>query len=63
MMIEMENHYDECTDMVATVYAANFSAQELREIGAFYHTPTGQKLLRRLDRSCWNARPRLRNKA
>jgi uncharacterized protein len=48
LMAEMESHYDEFADMVATVYAANFSAQELREITAFYRTPTGQKLLERL---------------
>jgi uncharacterized protein len=44
----MESHYDEFADMVATVYAANFSAQELHEITAFYRTPTGQKLPERL---------------
>jgi uncharacterized protein len=47
LMAEIEKHYDEFTDLAAGVYASNFSAQELREITAFYHTPTGQRLLER----------------
>jgi len=35
------------TDM-AGVYAANFTAQELRDMTAFYRSPTGQKVLRLL---------------
>jgi hypothetical protein len=30
---------------VARLYAANFSEQELKDILAFYQTPTGKKLL------------------
>lgn len=30
---------------IVTVYASNFSAAELRDLIAFYKTPTGQKLL------------------
>ena len=30
---------------IVTVYASNFSASELRDLIAFYKTPTGQKLL------------------
>jgi uncharacterized protein len=44
----MERHYGEFTDAMATVYAANFSAQELRDITAFYRTSTGQKMLARM---------------
>jgi hypothetical protein len=32
-------------DGIATVYANNFTVQELREIEAFYRQPIGQKLL------------------
>jgi len=34
----------ELTDLVARVYALNFTADELRTIQAFYQTPTGQKV-------------------
>jgi uncharacterized protein len=34
--------------MMAMVYAANFSAQELHAITAFYRTPKRQRLLERL---------------
>jgi uncharacterized protein len=47
LMAEMEKHYDEFSDQAAMLYAANFSAQELREVTAFYRSPTGQKLLER----------------
>jgi hypothetical protein len=33
------------TDAFAVIYARNFTAQELRDITAFYRTPTGVKLL------------------
>jgi uncharacterized protein len=36
---------DEMTDVLATVYSKNFTGQELRDMTAFYRTPTGQKLL------------------
>jgi hypothetical protein len=32
-------------DNVATIYANNFTAAELREIEAFYRQPVGRKLL------------------
>ena len=38
-------YYTAITDAVATVYATNFSARELREIEAFYRQPVGQKLV------------------
>lgn len=33
---------------VATVYAANFTAEELRQVTAFYRTPAGQKFLEKM---------------
>jgi hypothetical protein len=36
------------TDAVATVYASNFSAEELQAMIAFYKTPVGQKMLDKL---------------
>jgi len=38
-------YYTAMVDGVATVYANNFTVQELREIEAFYRQPIGQKLL------------------
>jgi hypothetical protein len=32
-------------DTIANVYARNFTADEMRQLTAFYRTPTGQKLL------------------
>lgn len=34
-------------DSAASVYATNFSVDELREIDAFYRLPVGQKLLQK----------------
>jgi uncharacterized protein len=38
-------YYSAMADGVAAVYANNFTADELREIDAFYRQPVGQKLL------------------
>jgi hypothetical protein len=38
-------YYTAMVDGIATVYANNFTVQELREIEAFYRQPIGQKLL------------------
>jgi hypothetical protein len=38
-------YYSAMVDDIAAVYAKNFTADELREIEAFYHQPAGQKLL------------------
>ena len=38
-------YYTAMIDGAATVYASNFTADELREIEAFYSKPAGQKLL------------------
>jgi len=42
-----QKRFNELSDAIASIYASNFTAEELREIIAFYHTPTGQKLLAR----------------
>lgn len=34
-------------DMLATIYAQNFSVDELHDLTAFYRSPTGQKLIAR----------------
>jgi hypothetical protein len=36
-------------DQMATIYASNFTLDELRRIDAFYAQPTGQKLLEKSD--------------
>ena len=38
-------YYTAMVDGIATVYANNFTVQEMREIEAFYRQPIGQKLL------------------
>jgi hypothetical protein len=38
-------YYNAMVDDIATVYANNFTASELREIDAFYRQPVGQKFL------------------
>jgi hypothetical protein len=35
-------------DQVAALYARTFTAEELREVVAFYRGPTGQKFVQRL---------------
>jgi hypothetical protein len=40
-------YYNAMVDHIATIYASNFTAGELREIEAFYRQPVGQKLLER----------------
>ena len=39
---------DELIQEVATIYANEFTAEELQAIAAFYETPVGQKLVRKL---------------
>jgi hypothetical protein len=38
-------YYTAMVDGIATIYASNFTAAELREIEAFYRQPVGKKLL------------------
>ena len=40
-------YYNAMVDNIATIYANNFTAGELREIEAFYRQPVGQKLLQK----------------
>jgi hypothetical protein len=40
-------YYNAMVNDIATIYASNFTAGELREIEAFYHQPVGQKLLQK----------------
>ena len=40
-------YYTAMVDAVATVYASNFSVDELHQIEAFYRQPAGQKLLQK----------------
>jgi hypothetical protein len=42
---DLQPRLSELTDEVARLYAAKFSEQELKEILAFYKSPTGKKLL------------------
>jgi uncharacterized protein len=42
---DLQPRISEVHDEVARLYAANFSEQELKDILAFYQTPTGKKLL------------------
>jgi uncharacterized protein len=44
---ELKPRFSEITNEVALLYARNFTEQELKEILAFYKTPTGQKLLQK----------------
>jgi uncharacterized protein len=49
MMLELMNsRLGAFTETMAQIYARNFTADELRQIQAFYHTPAGQKLLERM---------------
>jgi uncharacterized protein len=40
-------YYNAMVDNIATIYANNFTAGELREIEVFYRQPVGQKLLQK----------------
>ena len=44
---ELQPRFSELNNEVAILYAKNFTEQELKEILAFYKTPTGQKLLQK----------------
>ncbi len=37
--------YNQMIEQAATVYATNFTVDELRQLDSFYHLPVGQKLL------------------
>ena len=40
-------YYSSMVDSAASLYASNFTVDELREIDAFYRLPVGQKLLQK----------------
>jgi uncharacterized protein len=42
-----EQRLDELTTVIATVYANNFTVDEIHDITAFFHSPTGQKFVQR----------------
>jgi hypothetical protein len=47
-MIEMaQQQFAEVTDDMASIYARNFSVEEMRQITAFYRSPAGQVFLDR----------------
>jgi hypothetical protein len=47
LLDKMNGRLGELVDAVVLVYAGNFTATELRDLAAFYQTPTGQKLLQK----------------
>jgi uncharacterized protein len=38
-------YYNEMLEAAATVYASNFTIDEMRQLDAFFHQPAGQKLI------------------
>jgi uncharacterized protein len=48
MMEAFTPYYGAIVDGIVAVYASNFTAQELRDIEAFYRQPAGQKLLEKM---------------
>ena len=47
MIDKMTGRISELEDSIVDVYANNFSADELRDLIAFYKSPTGQKFLQK----------------
>jgi uncharacterized protein len=48
MLDAMTSRLPELAELMAQIYARTFTASELRDIQAFYGTPTGQKLLQNM---------------
>jgi hypothetical protein len=44
----MGSRLGELVDAIALIYAANFTADELRQVTAFYRSPVGEKFLQKL---------------
>src|SRR5262249_50799294 len=44
----MSARVDEIIDQIAALYARTFTADELREVAAFYRGPTGQKFVEKM---------------
>jgi hypothetical protein len=47
LLQKMSARIGELEDAVVSIYASNFTAVELRELTAFYKSPTGQKFLQK----------------
>ena len=47
LMAGMNARISELSEGLVAVYSSNFSADELRAVTAFYHTPAGQKCLQK----------------
>jgi uncharacterized protein len=48
LLDSMNERVNEIIDQIAALYARTFSADELREVVAFYRGPTGQKFVQKL---------------
>ncbi len=48
LLESLNSRFQEFIDLIAPIYANNFTASELHDIAAFYRTPTGQKLMEKL---------------
>jgi hypothetical protein len=48
MIDAFRQRVSEMSDAAATVYAKNFSIEDLRALNEFYKTPTGQRLIQKL---------------
>ena len=48
LLEEMNSRLDEILNQIAAIYARNFTVAELKELAAFYASPTGQKVVQRL---------------
>jgi uncharacterized protein len=48
MLESMNARLNEIIEQIAALYARNFTADELREVVAFYRGPTGQKFVQKL---------------
>jgi hypothetical protein len=48
LLDNMNARMTELVEMMALIYARNFTAEEMREMMTFYRTPLGQKLLQRM---------------
>jgi hypothetical protein len=48
MMEAFTPYYSAIVDGITAVYASNFTAEELRDIEAFYRQPAGQKMLEKM---------------
>jgi uncharacterized protein len=48
LLDDMKARATELTEQIAVIYARNFTAEEMREMMAFYRTSVGQKLLEKM---------------